>query len=71
MRILLGLVACVLLAGCCNCNESAQQERFQVVSQQYIKNDRHNNFTIMVIKDTKTEKEFKVIFNSSWGFQAD
>ncbi len=70
MRIFLGLVACVLLAGCCSNSQPKPPDRFEMISNQEINCPRHSNFSIMVIKDKNTEKEFKVIYNSSWGYVA-
>lgn len=58
----------VLAIGCCGSKpESKVPDRYEVVSEQYIKSEKHMNFSIMVIKDKKTEKEIRVIFNNQWG----
>ena len=58
-------VLALLLAGCCK--SDPKPDNFEVISEQRIRSSTSSDFTIMVIKDKKTEKEFKVIFNGSWG----
>jgi len=68
------LIISVLLAGCCGNtpnNTPKPPDRFETISLQHMPNPNHSNFSIMVIKDRKTEKEFRVVFNSHWGLIQD
>ena len=70
MKVVLGCVAgmliSIILAGCCRSDAtkpSPPPDRFEILSDQYMHSERHSNFSIMVIKDKKTEKEFRVVYN--------
>jgi hypothetical protein len=62
----------ICLAGCCQNDPGLKvPDRFEVLIDQKVHSERHSNFSIMVIKDKKTDKEFRVIYNSSWGVVDD
>lgn len=72
MRTALAVILITLVVGCCGSSNKPTPpppppDRFEVLLDQPVESKRHSNFSIMVIKDKKTEKEFKVIYSSSWG----